>query len=303
MVERILEQEDAIRQVLSKDRNTCHLVPTWQDKEVLSSVNNALSALKDFTDILSAEQHVTVSAIKPILNHLRTDILTIKGDDFQLTKDIKSRVMSYLEDKYDQPDIKTLLDIAGFMDPRFKTHFVDSENLDVIKNKVIVEAMTIATKAREIEHTEREAIEDLGTDEINEPQPKKKKITLGSILKKSTDGMSTESVHRGLTLEDQVKKEIECYLQSPKPDTDSNPLIWWRGFSASFPTLSVLAKKYLCICDTTNWVTWYPINVNGINQGSLVDHLVRSDTCVRNELVDHLLFIVLFLLYSGVQMG
>ena len=111
--------------------------------------------------------------------------------------------------------------------------------------------MTIATKAREIEHTEREAIEDLSTDEINEPQPKKKNITLGSILKKSTDGMSTDSAQRGLTLEDEVKKEIECYLQSPQPDADSNPLIWWRGFSASFPTLSVLARKYLCICATS----------------------------------------------------
>ena len=85
------------------------LVLTWQDKEVLSSVNNALSALKDFTDILSAERHVTVSAIKPILNHLCTaDILTIKDDDFQLTKGIKSRVVSYLEDRHDEPDINIL---------------------------------------------------------------------------------------------------------------------------------------------------------------------------------------------------
>ena len=94
--------------------------------------------------------------------------------------------MSYLENKYDEPDIKSLFDIASFLDPHFKTHFIDSKNLDVIKNKVIVEAMTIATKAREIEHTERDAIEDLSTDEINEPQPKKKKITLVSIPKKST---------------------------------------------------------------------------------------------------------------------
>ena len=49
MVEHAIEQEDAICQVLSKDKNTCHLVPTWQDKEVLSAVNKALSALKNFT--------------------------------------------------------------------------------------------------------------------------------------------------------------------------------------------------------------------------------------------------------------
>ena len=35
--------------------------------------------------------------------------------------------MSYLEDKYDEPDIQTLLDIAGFLDPRFKPHFIGSD--------------------------------------------------------------------------------------------------------------------------------------------------------------------------------
>lgn len=42
------------------------------------------------------------------------------------------------------------------------------------------------------------------------------------------------------------------YLQSIKPDADSNPLLWWREFSASFPNLAILAKKYLCICDTSS---------------------------------------------------
>ena len=122
------------------------------------------------------------SAIKSILNHVRTDILTIKDDDFQLTKDIKSKIMSYLKDKYDDPDMNTLLDLAGFY-PCFKTYFIDSENLDLIKDKVIVEAMTIATKARETLHRdrEREATGDLGNDEMNEVEPPpKKKITPGS---------------------------------------------------------------------------------------------------------------------------
>ena len=51
MLERVIEQEDAICQIPSKDKNTYHLVPTWQDKEVLSAVNKALSSLKDFNDV------------------------------------------------------------------------------------------------------------------------------------------------------------------------------------------------------------------------------------------------------------
>ena len=60
MVERILEQEEAIRITLSADRKTSHLVPTWQDINVLQVIHTALSPLSSLTDILSAESYVSV---------------------------------------------------------------------------------------------------------------------------------------------------------------------------------------------------------------------------------------------------
>ena len=42
MISRILEQ---IRLVLSSDRTASHLVPIWQDLDVLKSVNSAVSPL------------------------------------------------------------------------------------------------------------------------------------------------------------------------------------------------------------------------------------------------------------------
>ena len=56
MKERILH---AIRQVLSNDRKSVHLIPSWQDTEVLESIKSALGPLRDFTDLLSGEKHVT----------------------------------------------------------------------------------------------------------------------------------------------------------------------------------------------------------------------------------------------------
>ena len=44
-MKRILEQQDAIRMVLGQDRKVSHLVPTWQDFDVLESV---LEAVKGF---------------------------------------------------------------------------------------------------------------------------------------------------------------------------------------------------------------------------------------------------------------
>ena len=50
MISRILEQDAAIRMVLSEDRKTTHLIPTWQDSMVLESMNAALSPVAKFTD-------------------------------------------------------------------------------------------------------------------------------------------------------------------------------------------------------------------------------------------------------------
>ena len=66
MVLRVLEQQQAIRQVLSGDCKAEHLIPTWQDVDVLESVQAAVGPLADFTDMLSGEQLVTVSSINPI---------------------------------------------------------------------------------------------------------------------------------------------------------------------------------------------------------------------------------------------
>ncbi|QQP33172.1 Hypothetical protein FKW44_024462 [Caligus rogercresseyi] len=44
MIERILEQGPAIRRVLD-DRRTQHLIPSWQDIDVMESVNAALKRL------------------------------------------------------------------------------------------------------------------------------------------------------------------------------------------------------------------------------------------------------------------
>ena len=49
MVERMLEQMDAVRNVLSKDRASSHLSPSWQDRDVLQSIAATLKGLETMT--------------------------------------------------------------------------------------------------------------------------------------------------------------------------------------------------------------------------------------------------------------
>ena len=67
MISRILEQDEAIHMVLSDDRKTTRLIPTWQDTMVLESVNAALSPVAEFTDFISGEKYVSISAIKSLM--------------------------------------------------------------------------------------------------------------------------------------------------------------------------------------------------------------------------------------------
>jgi hypothetical protein len=145
MVARVLEQEPAIRQVLSSDRKTAHLIPTWQDMNVLESLNKALSPLADLTDIISGEDYVTISTLKPLMHHITKEALSIKDDDTQLTKDIKEKAKSYLVHKYSDPDINQLLDLATFVDPRFKMDYTKASDVNAVKARVTKEAVEEAT--------------------------------------------------------------------------------------------------------------------------------------------------------------
>ena len=95
MISQVLEQEKALRQVSFVDRKTAHLVPTWQDLEVLESINRALAPLADFT-LLSGEKYVTFSALLPLLKHIIDDILCEDEEDTTLTPDIKKQIITYL---------------------------------------------------------------------------------------------------------------------------------------------------------------------------------------------------------------
>ena len=113
MESRILEQQHTIRQVLSGDRKAEYLIPTWQDIDVLESVQAAVGPLADFTDVLSSEQLVTVSS-KPVLCMLKRNVLAEAGSNTHLKADIKSCILHYIEGKYGDGKIEELLKVSSF---------------------------------------------------------------------------------------------------------------------------------------------------------------------------------------------
>ena len=87
MLERITEQQEAIRIVLASDRKVSHLIPIWQDFDVIDSIIAALGPLGDLdlSGALSAEKNITISAVCPLLTRLCNEILVEKDTDSSLS--------------------------------------------------------------------------------------------------------------------------------------------------------------------------------------------------------------------------
>ena len=245
MVSRILEQEQAIRLVLSTDRETVHLIPKWQDIDVLQAIDKALSPVASLTDLLSGDSYVTISAVLPILYLINNNLLK-EDDDTTLTKDIKDRIKSDLNDRYSigkiGEGVHSLLHTAMFLDPRFKTKYMDSEKStniqETLKQESIAQTMT-ADSQSEVPKAAQYT-----------PPPKKRKNNLGTLFK-DIELNETEQMPL-ISVEQQVKSELDSYITTSKLDFEEDPMNWWKSHNLEYPLLARLAKKYLCACATSS---------------------------------------------------
>ena len=239
MIERIVEQQDSIRVVLSQDRKVSHLVPSWQDFDVLKSVLEAVQGFKDLTDLLSGEKRVTCSAIKPLIEVIHDKMVIPKDDDTDLTIEIKQRIKNDIDSRYQSDEMSSLLDTCAFLDPRFKDNFT-------IEDEIVVTLMDEVKMLDEVKRAS--AIKQPTEDNSSAHQGKKENFS--AVFGTSSSSSSRANTH-DVSISDRVKREVDMYLQYPSLDIDESPLKWWRIECNRMPLLSVAARKYLCICATS----------------------------------------------------
>lgn len=64
-------------------------MPEDNDITVLEEVSQLLCPLHNFTDVLASERQVTLSSLKPVLEHITSEILEDQEEDSTLTKQMK----------------------------------------------------------------------------------------------------------------------------------------------------------------------------------------------------------------------
>nr|XP_055051518.1 E3 SUMO-protein ligase ZBED1 [Misgurnus anguillicaudatus] len=249
MIIKILEQLPAIKRVFADDKSRRTLPNvTWQDIAILEAVKDGLKPVAEFTDILSAENYVTVSSLLPMLR-LMTNILKEETTDVKMTAEIKKGILQKLDSKYDDSTLQ-LLRKATLLDPRYKVDHIDAEHLDVLKSQLEVEMVTFWKEKNKppvrIRVEEEEEEEEKEVDEAAaEMQPAKRTKTLGRLLGKIKQSTSA------IPADQRAKLEITSYLQEEVIDGDDKPLEWWKENGSRFPLLANMARKYLCITATS----------------------------------------------------
>ena len=133
-----------------------------------------------------------------------------------------------------------LLQFASFLDPRFKSKYIDSDQNAYIETELEMESVQIQPRVPL----------PMESDQDCNPPPGKKKRNIGSLFK-DLEGKNKDDIQPVISPEQRFREELERYKSYTRLDFEKDPLIWWKQNCLNFPILSQLARKYLCVCATS----------------------------------------------------
>ena len=232
MISRFIEQQQAVCAVLAEDRKYWSNMPTDDELSVLENVKDVLENVFYLTDALAGEKEVTASSLCCILTHLRSK-LSVKETDGRVAVIMKNAMLDDLNQRYCSPQVLKLIEFASFLDPRFKTQYL--ENKEEILSLVKEECLTVVQSQEESPPLEAPRVETPADTSL--PRPICKKKGLSAILQhiEEENSLSTENAS---TPQDKVENEIASYLEYPKMSSATNPLDWWKSEQRQFPISS-----------------------------------------------------------------
>ena len=228
MIQRVMEQQAAICAALLEQKRM-DLLPKDNELKLLEDIIDILKPFKDVTEQMSGQAYVTLSAVRPILHFLKSKVLQPLDSESRSVQNIKNEMRSNLCLRYQLPMVSKLLDVACFVDPRFKAMpFFDSEQLEELYQHV----QDLLT-TENIQETPVEVQEVIELDQ----EPTAKATTgIGKLL---SDMYCKVASIKNVSTESQIKVEIERYRSEPSPHVDTNPLAWWKENEGRFPKIAL----------------------------------------------------------------
>lgn len=278
----------SICRTLVDDPKASHILPGWQQIDVIKSIYSTFKPLSEVTNVLSEYKYATVSCILPLLS-IPKDIYHEAKYDVNatvLTREILDIARAYMYDKYENSTVQRTLQISTLLNPRYKIAYMPVEALDMITachwwitslHGGRQRSCTPYTPTRKISW--KRAIEE----KTNWLMSKGAEVALGSRTNSSPLQVA--------------KKEMDRYLFVRCEELSIDPLDWWKASSKTYPDLSKVARIYVWITATStpserlfSTVGWIITSKRDLLKPELAETLIFS---IRNAWYCWLLYFVL----------
>ncbi|XP_071758214.1 E3 SUMO-protein ligase ZBED1-like [Centroberyx gerrardi] len=255
MLQRLKEQQLAITAMLVENSNNHHLSFDGADWAMVEGLIEVLQPFKVVANMITSCRYPTISMVRPVLHMLLNTTLKVKEGDLKeisMTKEVISKVLSSI---YSQTqEISTFLNVATFLDPRYKRlPFLSSQERSQVESNIIEEAKAILEK----QIADRPCNDDFSLASDEPPSKKQTPLTerpgssatpdnpLAAIFCQSDTDQSQEELHA------QVVEELSNYKSQRILGLNEDPLLWWSSHAALFPTLPKVLQKYWCVPATS----------------------------------------------------
>lgn len=255
MLQRLKEQQVAITATLGESSSNHHLSLGGPDWSLLEALIDVLQPFKVVANMVTSCRYPTISMVRPVLHMLLNTTLKVKEGDLKeisTTKEVIAKVLSstYSQNSQVSHEISTFLNIATFLDPRYKKlPFLSTQERSKVENNIIEEAKAILEK----QSAEQPCHDDFSL--VSEEPPCKKQTPLressassiaqenplAAIFCQSDVDQSQEELHA------QVVEELSNYKSQRVLGLNEDPLLWWSNHAPLFPTLPKVLQKYWCI--------------------------------------------------------
>ncbi|KAM6892681.1 polyprenol dehydrogenase isoform 1-T1 [Lycodopsis pacificus] len=258
MLQRLEQQQIAITATLGESSSSHHVSFEGTHWALLDDLIEILQPFKVVANMITSCRYPTISMVRPVLHMLLNTTLKVKDGDLKeitMTKEIISKVLSstYSQDTPPSQDIATFLNVATFLDPRYKKlPFLSTQERSKVESTIIEEAKAILEK----QIAERPCLDDFSLDS-DEP-PSKKPAPLQESARSSTQDnplaaifcqfdtdQSQEELHA------QVLEELSNYKAQRVLGLNEDPLFWWSSHAPLFPALPKVLQKYWCVPATS----------------------------------------------------
>ncbi|KAK3580151.1 hypothetical protein CHS0354_013432 [Potamilus streckersoni] len=304
ILEKFIKEERTLCAVLVASPSDRHLIPS---EKMMSEIRNLVEILQPYkmaTVHLSSAQYPsssTSSILFPVLEKLRSSFVK-SPTSIDFGQCLKSAIQEELTAYYQEETMQQFMLISSAMDPRVKSlSFLSQAKREQVFNEVKLEARNFRSReltAEGSEQTEtavnikREIVEP---DEVNWMNFSSSPATVSQAhadrYRMSPPAKKLKPDDFGSWLGDivltsdenpeQIDNELQRYRIERDFSLSSNPMEWWRVYSGTYPHLSCLARKYLCVPATSE----PPDRVFSLTSNAIHAKWACLDSSTRNMMI------------------